>query len=294
MIPTVNLHSRDSQWKTALLVYYDIEFSGNIRSEFGIDCSIFEIALCCKKEELFCMINPHLSKTNVHPTVDPKYKMLSKEEYSRQTIAVPFEVAYYLVTKFVNRLLKKHKKKWVCMISHNGFRSDKVVLEHEVAYHKLPPLPYFFFDSLLYLREVQPGLESYSRENLYKHLFKVDHDAHNARADTNALVKIFRHINQPLHGVLYAMNTIPWRNSRGIGFHIEQSLLFAGIYDIVQLYRGTGGDLDKTREILSTLIQPCFSEKLLENIYYWYKLAEIIVNRELLLNDFPPLPTQKA
>ena len=87
MIPVANLHSKHSQWKKALLVYYDIEFSGNIRSEFGKDCSIFEIALSCKREEFFCVINPYLTKTNVQPTVHPKYKMLSKEEYSKNTDA---------------------------------------------------------------------------------------------------------------------------------------------------------------------------------------------------------------
>ena len=292
MIPMANLHSKHSQWKKALLVYYDIEFSGNIRSEFGKDCSIFEIALCCKKEEFFCAINPYLTKTNVQPTVHPKYKMLSKEEYSKNTDAKSFHIAIYRVKKFLDRLLKKHRKTWVCMISHNGFRSDKVVIEHEMAYHKLTHLPVYFFDSLLYLREVCPGLKSYSLENLYKHIFKKDHNAHNAKADAKALVDIFKHIGQPLHGVLYTMNTIPWRNSIGIGFQIEQRLLSLGICDIVHLYKITNGDLLKTRQLLSASLKYSFSEKLLENIYYWYKLAEVIVNRELLLSDFPPLSSQ--
>ena len=288
MISTANLHSKNSQWKKALLVYYDIEFSGNIRSEFGKDCSIFEIALSVKKEGFFCVVNPYLTKANVQPTVHPKYKMLSKEEYSKDTNAKPFHVAIQCVRKFIDRQLKKHKKKWVCMISHNGFRSDKVVLEHEIAYHKLCPLPYFFFDSLLYLREVCPGLTSYSLENLYSYIFKKDHHAHNAKADTKALVDIFKHIGQPLHGVLYSMNTIPWRNCVGIGFQIEQRLLCLGICDIVHLYKITNGDLLKTKELLSTSLKYSFSEKLLENIYYWYKLATVIVNRELLLSDLPP------
>lgn len=291
MIPTANLNNKAKHWKKALVVFFDIEFSGNIRSEFGKDCSIFEIALSCKKEELFCMINPYLTKKNVQPTVHPKYKMVSKEEYSN-TNAKPFPVVVKKVENFVKRLLKKHKKEWVCFISHNGFRSDKVVLEHEMHYHNLPPLPFFFFDSLLYLREVCPGLDSYSLENLYQHMFKTKYEGHNAKTDTKALVKVFNQIGKPLHGVLYTMGTIPWRNSRGIGFQLEQVLLYNGITDIVHLYKLSNGDLERTKHILKDILMYSFSDKLLENIYYWYKLAEVTVNRQLLQSHFPPLPSK--
>ena len=290
MIAPISLHNKDCRWRTALLVYYDLEYSGNICSEFGKDCSIWEMAFICKREQLFCMVNPYLSKDSVQPPVDDKYMMPTREEYEKNVEAVPFEEAYNRLVAFVSRLLNKYKKKWVCLISHNGNRSDKIVFENELVYHQLPTLPFFFFDSLLYIREVFPGLESYSLENLYMKLFDKKHEGHNAKTDTRALVKIFRKLCKPLHGVLYPMHTIPWRNIRGIGYHTEQSLLNLGVNDIVHLFALSKGDADTTKALLNTYI----SERVLQNIFYWYKLAECIYDRPCISIAIPQFPTVKA
>lgn len=273
----MNLHNKNPVWKSALIVYYDLEFSGNIRLDFGRHCSVHEIAAQSKNEKFFCRVNPYLTKETVEAPVDPKYHMPSKEELNEMR-APPLPHAIHMFVSFVLQLLQKRKKKWVCLVSHNGFRGDKIVLEHEIALHSLPTLPFFFFDSLLYLREVRPGLSSYSLPNIYKELFGTVYEAHSAFTDTEALQKIVKEVKQPLHGVLYPMHSIPWRNVHGIGYHTEQSFLHHGLPDLVALFVACNGDEGLTKHFLYTR-GILLTEKTLSNIFHWYKLAPTVLAR---------------
>ena len=273
----MNLDNKSPLWKSALIVYYDLEFSGNIRLDFGKHCSVHEIAAQCKNDRFFCHVNPYLTKNTVEPPVDPKYHMPSKKELESMN-ALSFPAAYERLLSFVYGLMQKRKKQWVCMISHNGFRGDKIVLEHEITFHRLPPAPFFFFDSLLYLREVHSGLESYSLQNIYKELFHTNYEAHSAFTDTTALFKIVKAIRRPLHGVLYAMHTIPWRNVHGIGYHTEQSFLSFGLPDLTALFIACSGDEQLTRHFLH-MRGIALTEKTLGNIFHWYKLATTVIER---------------
>ena len=271
----MNLSSTDKRWKSALIVYYDFEFSGNIRHNFGTQCSIHQIAAQCKNETFFCQINPYLSKETVEPPVDTKYFMPSKEDFLKEN-AYTFKEGYEQFISFILRLLLKRKKKWVCLISHNGFRGDKIVLEHELLYHGLQPVGFYFMDSLLYIRETYPGLQSYSLENIYEKMFGENYYAHNAKTDTKALFQIMKKINRPLHGVLYPMLSVPWRNVAGIGYHSEQSMLQFGIFDLTSLFVFTQGNLQKTKIVLARA-GVLISEKLMENIFHWYKHAKTVL-----------------
>ena len=131
-----------------------------------------------------------------------------------------------------------------------------------------------------------------SLENIYCSIFNEKYEAHNARTDTTALLKIMKSINKPLHGVLYPMLSIPWRNVSGIGYHSEQSLLAAGIYDITSLFIVTQGHFHRTKCVLlesGILLTP----KLMENIFHWYKLANTLLQyrNEILRNSYPRIPT---
>lgn len=275
----MNLDNKNSLWKTALIVYYDLEFSGNIRLDFGKHCSVHEIAAQCKHDRFFCHVNPYLTKEQVEAPVDPKYHMPSKEELERMQ-APSFPIAYGMFMRFVLDLLEKKKKKWACLVSHNGFRGDKLVLEHEISYHRLPSMPFFFFDSLLYLREVKPGLPSYSLQNIYKEIFGRNYEAHSAFTDTEALLNIVKKVNHPLHGVLYPMHTIPWRNVVGIGYHTEQSFLQHGLVDLTALFIACSGNESITRDFLQSRCI-VLTEKTLGNIFHWYKLAPTVIGRQL-------------
>ena len=117
----MNLDNKSPLWRTALIVYYDLEFSGNIRLDFGKHCSIHEIAANCKREKFFCRVNPYLTKERVEPPVDPKYHMPSKLELEEMQ-APSFPAAYDLFINFIYRLLVKQKKKWVMPDEHYSFK----------------------------------------------------------------------------------------------------------------------------------------------------------------------------
>ena len=285
----MNLQNTSPLWKSALIVYYDLEFSGNIRLDFGRHCSIHEIAAQTKQDRFFCRVNPYLTKEKVEAPVDPKYHMPSRQELEEMK-ALPFPKAYDLFVSFLYNLLAKRKKKWVCLVSHNGFRGDKMVLEHETAYHGLPAMPFFFLDSLLYIREVKPGLPSYSLQNIYKELFNTAYEAHSAYTDTEALQKIIKKTERPFHGVLYCMHTIPWRNVVGIGYHTEQSFLQHGLADLTALFVACSGNEELTKRFLHTR-GIALTEKTLGNIFHWYKLAPTAIERQkqhALPTDFTP------
>tara|TARA_Y100000817_G_scaffold311473_1_gene303676 strand:- start:136 stop:1134 length:999 start_codon:yes stop_codon:yes gene_type:complete len=272
---SVTMTSTDARWKSALIVYYDLEYSGNIRHNFGKGCSIHQIAAESKRDKFFVRINPYLCKEVVEPPVDPKYHMPSKEGFHGLG-ASDFPTAFNALVGFVFALLKKRKKQWVCMVSHNGFRGDKIVLEHELHYHRLPLPPFLFLDSLLYLREVYPGLSSYSLTNLYEVLFEDKFEAHDAQTDTHALTSIVQKLKKPLHGVLYPLLTVPWRNVSGIGYHTEQTFITKGFGDLCVLYHLSEGDEAKTIEMLRAY-QIQLTDKVLANIFQWYKLTEQII-----------------
>ena len=126
----MNLSNESELWKSALIVYYDLEFSGNIRLDFGKQCSIHEIAAQSKNDRFFCRVNPYATKEVVEPPVDPKYHMPSQQELE-QMQALTFPTAYDQFVSFIYRLLLKRKKKWVCLVSHNGFRGDKIFIMNE-------------------------------------------------------------------------------------------------------------------------------------------------------------------
>ena len=264
------------KWKTCLIVYYDLEFSGDIRTDFGLGCSIHQIAAKTKRNQFFCNVNPYLTKNNVARPIDAKYPMMSKEAFFKSN-AVSFPEAYSRFVNFLYKLLLKRNKKWVLLVSHNGFRSDKIVLEHEIAYHHLRKPPVMFFDSLLFIRDTFAGLESYSLENLYQTMFdEALPQAHNAAADTCALEKVVRAMKRPLHGTAYPFYSLPWRNVAGIGFVGEQLLLNSGIPDVTFLYNLTIGDAAATVRILNRCGVKNY-DAMLQNLLEWYKLCHRLV-----------------
>lgn len=274
------LTKKNPKWKSCLIVYYDLEFSGDIRCNFGLGCSIHQIAAKSKRNQFFCNVNPYLTKNNVARPIDAKYPMMSKEAFYKSN-AVSFPDAYSRFVTFLYKLLLKRNKNWVLLVSHNGFRSDKLVLEHEIAYHRLRKPPVFFFDSLLFIRDTFAGLESYSLENLYQTIFKKALPrAHNAAADTCALEKIIKATRRPFQGTVYSFYSLPWRNVAGIGFVGEQLLLQSGVLDVTMLYLKSMGSTEATVRILSSCGVKHY-DAMVQNLIEWYKLC----HRLLLQNN---------
>ena len=90
--------------------------------------------------------------------------MPTKTEFSEKN-AVSFPVAIQLFKVFLKSLLVAEDQ-YLILMSHNGFRGDKMVLEYELARHSMQGLlidiPIHFFDTLYLYASQLPNQPSYS------------------------------------------------------------------------------------------------------------------------------------
>nr|WP_292968296.1 hypothetical protein [Allomuricauda sp.] len=218
-------------------IIYDLEFSGDLRKNNGIDCCLWQIAAKdFDSGHTFCtLVNPYEYHEVVPDPVDDRYKMPSKEElyYSG---APNIETALKDLAKFFEQCMAG-KYMNICLMSHNGFRSDKKVFENTLLRYNLTHvfqnIPLFFFDTLYYFRTVYPGLSSYSLANLYFYKFKkVIKDAHDANVDVDILDSLLKTSKQNINGAIYGLFAIPFTNVNGIGAYTEQALLSYGFISV--------------------------------------------------------------
>ena len=189
------------------------------------------------------------------PAVHEKYKIPTREEFIERN-AVSFNVAIQLFCVFLNGLLKAEDQH-ILLISHNAFRSDKVVFEHELIRHRehrhLLQIPLFFFDSLHFIRAILPKQKSYSLNNLYELLFhKRIKNAHAAESDVIALDNILNTLNKPFEGVVIMLFLTPFSNINGIGLQTEKKIMKAG-YSCLEHFYSINGIFIKN--IISALVR---------------------------------------
>ena len=218
-------------WKKCVTVIYDLEYSGDLKENLGNNCSIWEMAAKSGNKEFYVLINPHLTRIDVPTPVHERYKMPTKTEFNEKN-AVSFPVAIQLFKVFLKSLLIAEDQ-YLILMSHNGFRGDKMVLEYELSRHSmqgiLMDIPIHFFDTLYFIRTMLPKQDSYSVPRLYKSLFKTEiEDAHTAVSDVNALERILNHINKPFEGAIFMLYLTPFSNVNGIGTLLEQRFFYAG------------------------------------------------------------------
>jgi hypothetical protein len=220
-------------------VIYDLEYSGNLKNALGKECAIWEIAAVSGTHHFHVLINPYLTRKVVPLPVHERYAMPTKEEFQKQG-ALSFVEGMKLFIVFLQSLLKKDDQKLILM-SHNGFRGDKIVLENEIIRHHLQQdvmmLPIFFFDTLYYVRNCLPKFESYSISNLYQQLFQKEiENLHTAETDVNALREILEYINKPIVGAVFMFFLTPFSNVRGIGLALEKRFFVAGFTSLEHFY----------------------------------------------------------
>ena len=240
-------------WKKAQFVLYDLEYSGNLKNAFGKKCSIWEIAATCGDKEFYVLINPYLSKAHVDPPVDERYRMPTKDEFVQHN-AVSFVEGIRLFAVFLQGLLKSEDQ-YIVLCSHNGFRGDKLVLEHELITHnmfeEILQLPIYFFDTLYFIRQHLPNETSYSIPKLYKSLFKENiKNVHAASSDVVALKRILQHINKPLEGPIFMLYLTPFSNINGIGTFLQNKFFLAGYTCIEHFFYTTGFEMSDILEAL--------------------------------------------
>ena len=194
-------------------IIYDLEFSGDLRKDNGINCCIWQIAAKDYDTGLnFCtVINPYKLNNNVPEPVDDRYKMPSEEElyYTGAPNIIEAMNDFY---NFLVTCMEKNNKNAICLISHNGFRSDKVIFENALIRYDIMDIfngiHMYFFDTLYYFRKLYPGLQSYSLANLYMYKFnKLIEDAHDATVDVNTLEELLSK-EITLKGPIYPLYSI--------------------------------------------------------------------------------------
>jgi DNA polymerase III epsilon subunit-like protein len=228
--------SYDPQAYTKKIIY-DLEFSGDLRTNNGIHCCLWQIAAKDFDTGItFCtLVNPYILHQNVPEPVDGRYSMPSREEFMYENAPDIREAMGNLAIFF--KLCMTDKYKNVCLMSHNGFRSDKIIFENTLLRYNISQLfndiPLLFFDTLYYFREIYPGLESYSLANLYMYKFQQEiKDAHDANVDVDILESLLKTSNKNINGAVYLLFYTPFTNVSGVGTYTEQKLLEYGFVSV--------------------------------------------------------------
>ena len=217
-------------------IIYDLEFSGDLRDDKGINCCIWQIA--AKDYDtgatFSVLINPYLLRKRVPKPVDNRYQMPTKKQFESKN-AFNIKQALYSFELFLKTCMAE-KLGTICLISHNGYRSDKIVLENALIRYNLnvfQNMNICFFDSLYYFRTIYPGLSSYSLANLYKEKFNKEiKDAHDAIGDVVTLEQLLKCDDKSIFGVIYPLYHTPFTNVPGIGMFTETHLSSYGFISV--------------------------------------------------------------
>ena len=247
-------------------VYVDYEFVGNIQDgpEY---CSIWHIGAIKSDNSTFEVFINVDTNHKTHPGC-----VEVTEEYLQERGAEDFSSAFQ---KFAD---------WVgphaVLISHNAFRSDKPVLEHECLRHGVHLPVWYFYDSLLFLRS-QLQCVSYRLPDVYETVTgKVFQQTHTALKDAIGLKEILDVI--PPRGLyMYPKYLTPLQNLKWVGAACEEAFVRAGVRsveDLVLKYKQwlqlDGCTLTLVKTFLSRFNLPChdltpIAKEIIENWLPW-------------------------
>jgi hypothetical protein len=125
------------------------------------------------------------------------------------------------------------------LIAHNNKYFDELMImkEYKTVPGEFVPDNVVFWDTLPFLRENKPGLESYRLEDLYRYFFKKNIDnAHRADADVAALADIYTNHIEPYR---FKSNTLEDEEVRKRAVQAEclTSIRFIGEYRASLMFR---------------------------------------------------------
>ena len=230
-------------------VITDYEFLGDIKNG-AHDCNIWHIGA----------VKPDGSTFEVYINVDTNRETHEgcvevTDAYLRERHAVSFPDGF---KRFVH---------WVgpqaIIISHNCFKSDKPVLEHECKRHNVRMPCWYFYDSLLFLRTAVQSL-SYRLPDLYQQItgkpFKTTHTALKDALGLKELLDIV-----PVHGLyMYPKYLSPIQNIKWVGTACEEAFVKAGVRSVedlvlkyMQWVQLDGCEITLMKQFLSQLNLPC-------------------------------------
>jgi hypothetical protein len=185
-----------------------------------------------------------ISGTKFSITMDPEIRPLPPpmseefanvtEEFLKNKNAVGFNFGWNMFLQFVRQWSENR----VLLISHNNFKSDKLMLEIEAKRRGLElPYKWYFLDSLLYCRKVIPKQPSYTLHDLYYGMFgKRITDNHSALPDAIALVEILYRTNiVNICGPIYPSFCTSLQAIKWLGPSCERALFENNIRSLEQL-----------------------------------------------------------
>lgn len=201
-------------------VYTDYEFVGDIKKGAS-DCSIWHIGAVKRDGSQFeIYINVSTNKKTHEGCVEVT------EEYLRKHNAVSFKEAFKAFVHWVGPQ--------AVIISHNCFKSDKLVIEHECAKHDVYLPCWYFYDSLLFLRSKIQCI-SYRLPDIYFHVLgKKFEETHTALKDAIGLKEILD-VVPPTGLYMYPKYLTPLQNIKWVGLACEESFVHNSVRSVEDL-----------------------------------------------------------
>jgi len=186
-----------------------------------------------------------LSGRKFSVTIDPEIRPLPPpishefanvtDAFLKKKAAVPFQIGWSRFIQFIQSF------GMVLLISHNNFKSDKLMLEIE-AKRRGVTLPYtwYFLDSLLFCRKAVPKQASYTLQDIYYSLLrKRVLDSHSALPDAIALSEILYYIGiHKINGPVYPSYSTSLQVVKWLGPACERALFGHNIRSLEQLITG--------------------------------------------------------
>ena len=190
----------------------------------------------------FGIVHLH-TQESLNLTIDPQIRPLPKpfsddfcqvtQDLLENRNAISFPRAWNMIINWIARFGQP-----VLFISHNCFKSDKIVLEAEIKRNNLKlPLNWYFFDSLIFCRFIRPKLNSYTLTDLYQHVcYQPIQNAHSALDDAFSLVQVLLKINIfSLEGPIYPSYCTSLQIVKWLGPSCEKVLFENEIRSLEQL-----------------------------------------------------------
>jgi len=214
---TMAVYVKPIDWHRVMrrAVVYDLEFVGNIQTPE--QCALWEIgAVHLSTGKRFSrVVQPNLH--TIPPPEDGCFHLT--QEYLAQH-GVPLQQALDLFVEWVAQCAPHS-----VLISHNGFKSDKPVLEGAFRRCGMPCPPWLFLDSLMILRQ-QVKLPSYKLQTIHQHYVGKMEESHRALPDALALHCIMTRCGVPLKSLCaYPMHATPLQTLPGVGHACEERLV---------------------------------------------------------------------
>lgn len=223
------------------IIVFDLEFIGPVQNI--VACKIWEMAFLCPvtKEKFKVVIDPDPSATTFPDPPSEEFFKLTRS-FLKKNKAMRFPCAFQLCQTWVEKQLRKTQKSVAMFISHNTFKSDKPLLETECRRASIvPPLHWYFFDSLHYLRKHSrcKMLKKFSLGNIAEHVLKKPiANRHRAMADADACASVLNIVTCSkwnLNGPLYPFGMTSLRCVRWVGEKAEQLLWLNNIHSKEEL-----------------------------------------------------------